>query len=502
MSASREKKQRTASTDSSATDKQRREAAEAQKARAKTVLYAVIGVVLAVAAIILILWNNGIFDKNKVAATVNGKNFTVTELGYYYYPNVSMYRQYGITVDAATADTLRQAALDNLHQYAALAAAAEADGFTLSDEGKAEVDNTIQQIKSYAAQSGTTFTTYLHNAYGRYMTESILRTCLTRDMLASEYYNSHADALTYDDAQINAYYSEHAGDLDTFTFSAAFINGKPESSVDDDGNTVEPTDAEKATAMSMAKATAEKLASDARTGDFDALATESAEKDSNSSFNGETTVLGSSIQNSVPEDCKTWLTDPARKPGDITTVEVADSGYWVLKFTDRFLNENSFGDVDIRHILVKAEVAEDATEPTQEAMDAAKAKAQEILDQFNAGDKTSEQFAALATEYSDDPGSKENGGLYEHVTPSTNFFTDFKNWIFEEGRKPGDTGLVENTQAGQQGWHIMYMDKQNELLWRSSAIGSLKGADLNAWTEELETTYPIETNESNLALLS
>ena len=143
------------------------------------------------------------------------------------------------------------------------------------------------------------------------------------------------------------------------------------------------------------------------------------------------------------------------------------------------------GQADIRHILVKAEVAEGAEEPTDEAKEAAKEKAQSILDEFEAGDKTSESFAALANEYSEDPGSNTNGGLYEDVTENTSFFQGFLDWIFADGRKVGDTGLVENTQTNQWGWHVMYLDKVDNPQWKVTADNALRSADMSAWTEEL-----------------
>ena len=132
MSASREKKQRVAQAANGPTEKERRAAEAARKERSKTILYTVVGVVLAVLVIALLVWHTGIFTKGKVVATVNGKDYTVAEMGYYYYPTANMYSQYGLTMDA---ETLRQSALDSLQQYAALAAAAEAEGFTLSEEG-------------------------------------------------------------------------------------------------------------------------------------------------------------------------------------------------------------------------------------------------------------------------------------------------------------------------------------------------------------------------------
>ena len=55
MSASREKKQRQVSTANGPSDKQRREMEEAQKARSKTILYTVVGIVIAVLVIALLV---------------------------------------------------------------------------------------------------------------------------------------------------------------------------------------------------------------------------------------------------------------------------------------------------------------------------------------------------------------------------------------------------------------------------------------------------------------
>lgn len=504
MSASREKKQRISSAANGPTEKERRQAEAARKERSKTILYTVVGVILAVLVVALLVWHSGIFTKGKVVATVNGKDYTVAEMGYYYYPTANMYSQYGLTMDA---ETLRQSAVDSLQRYAALAAAAEADGVTLSEEGAQSVENTIQQLKNYAAQNNTSFKTYIRNVYGPYMTESLLRECLTRDTLAQEYYTAHADTLTYTDDDLTAYYDEHTDDMDTFTYSSVFIDGSAPSTTDADGNTVEATNAEKATAMSTAKATADKLLQDLEDGgDFDTLAaaaTQSGSEDSDETTSYETTVVGSSLANgfsSGSADCVSWLTNEGRQEGDLTVIEVADSGYWVLRFTGRALDTESYGSADVRHILIKAELAEDATKPTDEAMDAAKAKAQEILDEYNAGDKTAESFGALAEQYSEDTGSNTNGGLYEGITPSTSFLPAFIDWTFADGRQPGDTGLVENDQEGQYGWHVMYL-QDHTLTWKYTAENALKSDALSTWTEELEGTYPVTTNDANLALL-
>ncbi len=73
----------------------------------------------------------------------------------------------------------------------------------------------------------------------------------------------------------------------------------------------------------------------------------------------------------------------------------------------KYYDEKIFGDIEAKHILISTEVDDDATDEEIEAADAeAKAKAEEIIEKL----KNGEDFSTLAKEYSDDEGSKENGG--------------------------------------------------------------------------------------------
>ena len=88
----------------------------------------------------------------------------------------------------------------------------------------------------------------------------------------------------------------------------------------------------------------------------------------------------------------------------------------------------------------------------QEALDkineAAKAKAQDILKRALAG----EDFATLAKENSEDPGSKDNGGVYDFQKKGT-FVPEYEDVIFNKGLKDGEIypQLVET----DYGWHII-----------------------------------------------
>lgn len=110
--------------------------------------------------------------------------------------------------------------------------------------------------------------------------------------------------------------------------------------------------------------------------------------------------------------------------------------------------------MDVRHILLSVEGTTDengTTTYSDEDWEACRAKAQEILDTWLAGEKTEESFAALANAHSTDGGSNTNGGLYEKVYVGQ-MVTEFNDWCFDESRQPGDYGLVKTTY----GYHIMY----------------------------------------------
>ncbi len=84
---------------------------------------------------------------------------------------------------------------------------------------------------------------------------------------------------------------------------------------------------------------------------------------------------------------------------------------------------------------------------------AKKTKAEEILNRIKGG----EDFAKLAKEFSEDPGSKEKGGLYEGITAGQ-FMPEFEKAAL--ALEPGQVApnLVETTY----GYHIIKLEKKGE----------------------------------------
>lgn len=163
--------------------------------------------------------------------------------------------------------------------------------------------------------------------------------------------------------------------------------------------------------------------------------------------------------------------------------------------------------VNVRHILIKpasvpAGESTDASDPTEETQSQeellalSREKAQSILDQWKAGEATEESFGALATKFTEDPGSASNGGLYENVLPGQ-MVAEFNDWCFDPARKPGDTALVETSY----GIHVMYfVSGADTAYWYSCASEDLTAQRMNDLMAETTAKYAMESDYAKIWL--
>jgi len=151
---------------------------------------------------------------------------------------------------------------------------------------------------------------------------------------------------------------------------------------------------------------------------------------------------------------------------------------------------------NVRHILIEPQGgttdASGYTTYTEEEMAVCKEEARKILDSW---DGTEEGFAKLAKEYSADPGSAENGGMYEELTASTNFVTEFKEWYLDKNRQPGDTGLVRSSY----GYHIMFYSS-GTTIWQEQCKALIWQEKSDEFTEKIMAAWPVTLREENIAL--
>ncbi len=175
---------------------------------------------------------------------------------------------------------------------------------------------------------------------------------------------------------------------------------------------------------------------------------------------------------------------------------------------EKELKEKKFSKEDgdyynVRHILIEIEGGSEGDDGTKTYSDAeweaCREKAQRLLDDFLANDPTEEKFADMVAEYSADPGSNSNGGLYSQLTKDYGFIEDFENWYVDESRKPGDTGLVKNTQSSVQGYHIMYF-VSSEPIWKYETQAAVLGERTSKMMDEAKAKWPMEVNYKEIVL--
>ena len=303
-------------------------------------------------------------------------------------------------------------------------------------------------------------------------------------------YNAYSDArqksLTYSDSELEEAYSAAPNSYDLVSYESVSVSGAAESSIDAEGNTVEPTEAETAAALLSAQIKAQAILDGFNGGGkLEDLANE---QDGSYSNNERATYSAGSVTSE-------WLFDSGRKAGDAALLEDGNIQY-VVVFHDRFRDENPT--IDIRHILVPLGTGsiaegEDGYEDQQAQLKAdAHAKAEELLSQWQSGEATEDSFAALAMKESAD-GSKYDGGLYTEVYQGQ-MVAEFNDWCFDAARKSGDTGVVDT----QYGAHVMYFSGENMKRWQSQVADTLRREAYASWESSLKEGVTIQKDESGL----
>ena len=536
MSASREKQNRQAAS-GQADPKTAREAQQRREEKRTNLLYGVIAAAVLVAVIASFVWRSDFIPKTTTAATIDGEKYTAAEVEYYYqtaYRNFVSNSQYsyflsylglntnatlksqsinstaaamlGIELpdaDAESAEADSEAdplaptgmtwhdyfldeALDNMRVIQAALKAAEAEGFQYPAGVQAQYDDNMDALKAVAAASGISVSQYLKGNFGAGVTEKVYGEQLMRVLRYSAYADAYQDSLTYSDSELEEAYGADRNTYDHVSYEVVSFSGAAESTTDDEGNTVEPTEEEAAAALEAAQDLAQTVLDGFQDGgDLEELANEN---DGTYSKNENGTYSAGSVMSE-------WLYDSARKSGDASTLADGTVQY-VVVFHDRFRDENPT--IDIRHILVplgSGSIAEgeEGYEDEQAQLKAdAHAKAEELLAQWQSGEATEDSFAALALKESAD-GSKYDGGLYTEVYQGQ-MVTEFNDWCFDTARQSGDTGVVDT----QYGSHVMYFSGVNAARWQTQVAANLRTEAYTAWEEDLVKDVTVQRSESGL----
>ena len=466
------------------------------------------GLLIALAVIlvagVIVFFEAGFVRRLTTAMKVGDERVSSAEFDYYYSDQVistyNTYYQYTngqylpflttqslkkqpYTEDQTWAEFFEDEAKAKIQNVKALVSAAKAEGITLSEKGQAEVEAQMTTVAAYAKQANVSVNQYLRQAYGRGVNEKLMRQIASDVALASEYSDVIRGRLEYTDDELEAYYQSDVKETYTYVdlryldFTQAddktLEDAKAEADAFLNGVTTADQYAEKALAELKAR---DEAKADSETAENSTE--ESTEKAEITDTTARTLVSWTSLKNR-DENLAAWAFADERKAGDTAVIEMTDGTGCYAVYLDKTAYRQDYKTANVRNIYISVEDTEDT-----EAMEAAKTKAEGILDEWKAGAATEESFAALADQYSE---LSAEGGLQEEVTKGTDAVSD---WIFDSARKAGDTAVIEE----DNGYYVVYYISEGREYWKVQVGAAKRSADYTAAIDALEEQYAATSN--------
>lgn len=531
---------------------------EASKKIGKAIgIIIVVAIVAAIAAFVVNY--TGLIEKNTTAITVGDQKISQAEYGYYYhqgYNMVQQYSSYGYDVGYDTSklpdqqdysgmfgsiedfpedqtptwlDFFTFYAQNSLKQIKSAVADAEKQGITLDENDLADVQSSIDSMKSSASGNGYSLNAYLRASSGKGVNEALYRKILEEQTLYQKVSDAKTEelksAVTDDEVEkeFNANIATYGVvSYRSYQVAAEMIEVKTETEATDTNRatdeTAEPTLKVTDETMAAAKEVADKIAAAKSEDEYLAAVAEAAGDKKYLSDNSLTlteNATSDTIANSNNE-MATWLFSDEAVAGATKVVENADTGYTVYYVTDAAHQPADSMTYSVRHILVKfpekdtdttndAEAADEAKETAEEDVtvpaldtkgyegvkiildvdgDSAKdkatyLKAQNILQEYLEGEHTAEAFGALAKKYTEDSNG-DKGGLYEDVKLG-DMVPEFESWCTAKGRKQGNVGIVET----QYGYHVMYFEGKTTVPWDDAVKSAIVATPVQEYMSNL-----------------
>lgn len=181
-----------------------------------------------------------------------------------------------------------------------------------------------------------------------------------------------------------------------------------------------------------------------------------------------------------------WVSNDETKVGETKLVENKTEQEYTktVYIVEKTMHLDESATKDVAHILIMAE----KDKATAEEKVAAKAKAEELLSDFLAGEATLEKFEELAKDNNEDSNCVYKGVMKGQMVET------FDAWTFDESRKVGDTGVVET----EFGYHIMYFVGEGKPAYHANALDSYVNDEYAKLVEELTEKY-VTVNDKAIA---
>ncbi len=500
--------------------------AEEEKARKERKKYnAIVGAVAGVIVLMILfvaLFGSNLFYNGTAALEIGGTKFTVADFNYNYFSSYNSYYNsvysYSGTIgdpsamlpsteeplrtqaylgseDMTWADFFENSAIERMKSVAMLTSAAEEEGYTLSDEEKASVEETITGLAASAVSNGyKDLDAYLTINYGKGMTEKVFRENLLRDALASSYSQHKLDSSTFTQEELTAYYAEHADENDYFKFRIYSFSG---AAVTDDADTEEDETLSAEDAAAKAQADADAFLA-AVTDEQSFIDYAASLNEDTEDYDADSTTLRTSQGSSITEVVRTWLVEDGRKAGDKAVVRSAEDAaipyYYVVYYLDR--DNNAYNAFSGYYGLVSAApTVEGGGDPDAASLKTYReGNAKMVLDSYIEADgKGLDTFSEVinnATDLISGSGALTTTGIYD--VPQV-----LADWFSDPARQEGDTEILYDEDYGA---FVVYFSQIDGVYADLLSEAKLKSDAYDAWEEAQMANYETVTRHWQMGL--
>ena len=434
-------------------------------------------------------------ENNEAVAEVNptpvikSENFEVTVSMMTYYFNAyyrSFVKQNEANLEAfglnTTADLKNQkydedytwfdyfcfAIAESVPQQVALAEAAKAEGYELTEDDKKYIENELSKLNKTAEEAGKPLQYIINVNYGDAVNELTIKKCLELTRFSKSYSDKMLKEYDFSDEAANEYFEKNANAFLSFNYIRYQID---------------KCDADKVTADFSACVTEEDFVEMIKK--YAAEAVYDADEEYFEKLMDECYVHGASYNDS--SDFAKWAFDGVRAAYDIYIKKVGEETVLVamaLPGEGEAYKDSSVLWKDTTPLHNINSIVFSAEEYGNEKD--AKKRAEEIFARYEAG----ESFADLMEEC--EGGSSSN--LVRGNIPK-----ELENWIFDESRTEGEVGLitVKNSYT-----YLVEMRADGIPAWKSFVLDAMRNESFTRDVEELVKNTAIEENSDGFAQIT
>ncbi len=352
---------------------------------------------------------------------------------------------------------------DTLKQQIVLAEAAKAEGYELSEQDIAGIEEQISYIDEKAVADGNTTAYLIQSTYGQCVNERTIRKCLELTTLAMKYSNHLVSSYSFTETEFEQHFQENPKDILSFSYIRYQIASENEEQTIADFTSCTTEDE----FVSMIKKYAAEIVYDANDEYMEDLMKECY-------------VYGAAYsEDSAFAD---WAFAEGRKAYDVYTEKTSDGKLLVamaLPASDEAYTEVLWRDITPVHNIESIYFAE-SVYSTDEA---ARIKAEEV---FATLDENSD-FSALIEEY--DGGTTSN--LIKGASADA-----IDEWVFDESRQVGDIGMVSIEDTGT---YIIRLKEDGIPAWQQFTLESLSDKKFQEFLKNCLENTEMQLNNDAIA---